>query len=859
MKEDSSGALELYDGDSLDQEEDDLDDSTEDLIPGQEFAHLEGINLADGYLSEEELEELKDTVLQTIEADLESSREHFENLKKGVNLLGIKLEDSGDLGDWSCGATHPLIAENGIKFQAMAINELDPPDNLVKTKIEGKTSDEDLENKALRKQGAINHYLTTVIDDEFYLESARCHLNTSYFGTGFKYIYFDDSTGKICDEFLKVDQLITNFSTKALSKANSYTILRPASDIDIINGMNSGKYRQIDLDERGHDGDNSRPAEGNLGNTLEVTSKLEEVLGFNPNSERLLAYTFTMLDAKEFDEDIQEGGAALEGLSEEEKALFEDETDREIEDEDDEKEAYYDKKFLPFIVITELYSGEVLGVYSNWEFDQKSEVYKPKEYVVDYHFIPGFGFYSLGYIHVLGNFAKMLTSIMRSLVDAGTFANMPGGFRLKGSKMGGTQELIPGNFIEIESTAQDITKTIMALPFKEPSAVLNAMYSQLENRGQMFANATEGVVSGATNYGPVGTTMALIEASSKLSTAIIRGFHRSRRREYAIISRLMGENFEEYPYDVDGVDRRAFKEDFEPNIAIYPCSDPNVPSQAQRLALAQQKLTMAQQFPQVHNLREALKAVYRAMGETNVDKLLPPTPEAKPLSPMEDIMAASQGMPIKAFPGQNHQAHIGFKQAFIQNPQFQQNEHLQTVIQALVSNIREHTLVDFQEKIGAATTGAATDPQTQARVQAQVAQQLTQQAQVAAKAAQNAQDPAFMIAQAQVDKVKIDGLKVDSTEKREYATLALKNKELNLKEKELTVKAQLEDNKLKADLVKEQTKIKAAREDRALDLLSKAAHEDITFENKARLDMVKLKVDQNEKRASRKAKVSPKA
>lgn len=786
----------------------------------EDFSMLEGENLAETLLTDEQLEELREDILEGISTDLATMQEHFETLRKGTELLGIKIEESGSLGEWSCGATHPLIAENGIKFQASVINELDLPDNLVKTRIVGNVNNEALEQMAMRKQEAMNHYLTTEIDDEFYLESARLALSTAYFGTGFKFNYWDDAAGRICSEFLRVDQVITHHGTKALSKAPRFTVLRESSEIDIINKMQSGLFRKVNLDSIESGEVTSLEVEGATLSPL--TKELNTILGVDYACERLLAYTYVYLDAK----DLLSGGdgEASEG-------------EREVEEEEEDA-SYYNRKYLPFVVVTELYSNQVLAVYANWENNGKNQ-YAPKEYVTDYHFIPGFGFYSLGYVHVLGNFSKMLTAIMRSLVDAGTFANLQGGFKLKGTKISGEKTISPGEFIDVEAISQDISKAVMALPFKEPSAVLNAMYSQLEQRGQMFANATEGVVQGASNYGPVGTTMALIESSSKLSTAIIRSFHRSRRREFAVIARLMRENMDEYLYEIDGTPKTALKEDFSPLIPVYPVSDANVPTQSQRLAIAQQNLSIAQQFPQVHDIREALRRVYRAMGEQNTDKLLPPPQQAQPLSPMEDVLAASNGMPIKAFPGQNHQAHIAFKQAFVNNPANANNELMATTINALLSNIREHMLMEIQEKVQAMTTGAATDEATQAQVQAMAMQQLTQMAQVAAQAQANAQDPTMLMAQAQLEKNAIDVARQQSQEARDYAKLAIEKEKLELDKLRMNQDKQTEENRLKLDLLKSKRKDSTDRASKALDILGRAASEELRIQGNLAKNAVK--------------------
>lgn len=794
-------------------------------------------NLAETFLTDEFLEDLEETISVGLETDLESLSEHFSVIRKGTDLLGIKLEDSGPLGDWSCGASHPLIIENAIKFQANVVNELDTSDTMVKTRIVGKQGDDALNAKSLRIQEFMNYYIPEEMD-QFFSESSKCALGTALFGTGFKKNFYDPNCGVIQSEYLRIDQVITNWETKSLAKAYRYTELKPSNNIEIITAMNNGVYRKIDFDDKNQspDGDADTQTEYEL---FPIGEKLEEILGVSYECERLLGYHYLYLDVKEM----------MEASPAEEEQEIIDAQRGEKTEEVESLETYYDKQFLPFLVIQELYSGEILGVYANW--NKGDTKYKAKEYITDYHFVRGFGFYSLGYIHVLGNFAKMLTSIMRSLVDAGTFANLPGGFKIRGTKIAGNAEVSPGEFIEVESAIQDITKAIMPLPFKEPSSVLSQMYSVLENRGQAFANATEGVVQGSTNYGPVGTTMALLDASSKLNTSIIKDFHRSRRREFKVISNLMKENLgPEYPYEIEGQQRTVFSADFDGAIAVLPVSDPNIPSQAQRLAMAQQKLQIAQQFPQVHNLREALKGVYKEMGDQNPEKLLPQAEQPQPLDPLSDFLAASQNKPIKAFPGQDHDAHISFKQSLMQNPEYQNSEYFIPVLQSLAANIREHMVLKTVERIQA--MAPQSNPQNAmqagqaAAAQAAAMQQLTQMAQLAALAQQQAQDPAMVLAQAQIEKVKNDAKRIDSQEIRDFAKLALDKQRLDNETKKLELDSTLTQDKIRADLIKSDQKTKAdllkatkshqeARTQQAIDMLGKAAMEDGKNAHKERL------------------------
>lgn len=811
------GSMELVDT----AEEENTDTAVED---DYDYDTLLGMNLCD-ILDDDKISEIAEEVIDGFKDDLESLQDHFEVLKKGVDLLGLKLEEHGDLGAWSCGATHPLIAENAIKLQALAVNELDNPDGPVKTRIFGNNMNPEIEGMATRKQEFMNWFITSKMDS-FYPESAKTFLMTSIFGTAFKGNHWDPVFGSIDSSSLRTNQLITHWNTKSLQKSNRYTCILESSDIEIQRKMAQGIFRKINLNEK--EGDSVGDIKGGLEDiSSDLSDKINEITGVEYTCDRVLLHSYVILDAREL----------LEPSDEDEE--FEENEDSEV-DEDDED--YYSAVLLPFIVTTEMVSGKVLGIYANWKAGDKNHV--PLSYYTDYHLIRGFGFYSLGYVHILGNFQRMLTSIMRSLVDAGTFANLPGGFKLKGSKFAGATEISPGEFVDIESTTQDISKAIMALPFKEPSAVLSSMYQVLEGRGQMFANATEGVVKDSTNYGKVGTTLALLDASSKLTTAIIRDFHRSRRAELKIIERLLKENVKEYPYTIEGVTDRAkaFETDFNSELAeVVPISDPNIPNRAERMSLAQQRVNLAQMFPQVHDTRMALYHIYKTMGDENPDKILPPPQQAKPQDPMSDIQTAVAGNPIAAFPGQAHEAYITVFNNWTGMPEVANNPTMIPAVNAVTAAARTHMIMAYQEKIAALTgqqpTGAGTDPNTLAVLQAQAAQQLAAQAQQMAQMASNAQDPAFLLAQVQQVKAENEKLKIDSKEKIEFARLVIDKERLDLDKQKLATTAAIEDNKTKATLINadEQRKHDKAKvmhssavdqSKHALDILGRAAIED---------------------------------
>ena len=357
-------------------------------------------------------------------------------------------------------------------------------------------------------------------------------------------------------------------------------------------------------------------------------------------------------------------------------------------------------EFAPYIVTVEQESRQVLSIRRNYRAGDTNK--EKRMHFVHYKFVPGFSFYGLGLIHFLGNLTLTATAAMRSLVDAGQFANLPGGFKAKGVRMVGDNEPIaPGEFKEVEATGIDLQKAIVPLPYKEPSSVLYNMLGFVTAAGQKFADSTEQIVSDAASYGPVGTTMALLEASSKFFSGIHKRLHKSQRDEFKIIAEIDYDYLpNEYPYDVPNASREIFRKDFDGAVDVIPVSDPNIPSNAHRMMLANMALQMAQQSPPgMFNLEALNRTILNASNMPNIEEILPTAPRPQPLDPVSDIAAATKGLPIAAFAGQNHDAHIQVKMSYLSDPMNGANPIMARVKPILEANIQEHTLMKYQEQI----------------------------------------------------------------------------------------------------------------------------------------------------------------
>jgi len=457
---------------------------------------------------------------------------------------------------------------------------------------------------------------------------------------------------------------------------------------------------------------------------------------------------------------------------------------------------------LPYIVTIEEKSRKVLSIRRNYDIKDKRR--EKKIFFTHYRFVPGFGFYGLGLIHFLGNLTMTATAAMRGLVDAGQFANLPGGFKAKGLRMVGDNDPIaPGEWKEVEAVGNDLSKMIIPLPYKEPSQTLFQMLGFVSNAAQKFADSTEQIVSDAASYGPVGTTMALLEASSKFFSAIHKRLHKSQKDEFKILGRINYEYLpEESLVDIPENTLTIYKSDFDGRIDIIPVSDPNIPSNAHRMMMAQMALQLAQQSPPGMFDMEALnRSILQSANVPDLDKIMPRKPQPVPLDPISDIMAAVKGLPIKAFMGQNHDAHIQAKTSYMQDPQNGANPLMKRIAPVLEANMQEHLIMKYQEQVEgtaeqiveqygpeAIASGQVdpNDPRVMEMVMAQAAQQVAQANQAMAQMQQAATPEAQMV-QIEQQRLQVEQAKVQAQTAKESVEAAMKNRELDLKEAQIQI------------------------------------------------------------------------
>ena len=759
-------------------------------------------NLAET-LDEETLSSIGLQIYENFEAD-KSSRSEWESMfERGFDLLGLKLEETTEPFEGAATAVHPLLIESAVKFQSRASQELFPASGPVKAQVLGDVT-ESRQRQATRVQNFMNYQLTEQMP-EYFDEFERMLFHLPLIGSAFKKIYYDASIQRPVSEFIPIDQFYVSYYATDLRQADRYTHILYRSPIEMDRQIAAGMYAEIDLPDP------------YLPDQSALTEKMDSVLGLSPSSSSDMQYVLL------------------------------------------EQHCYLDLEDLgvsaPYIVTIEESTQRVLSIRRNWNEDDKTM--QKKMFFTHYRFVPGFGFYGLGLIHFLGNITMSATAAMRSLIDAGQFANLPGGFKAKGVRIVGDNDPIaPGEFKEVEATGMDLNKSIISLPYKEPSQTLYQMLTFLSGAGQKFADTTEQVITEGSNYGPVGTTMALLEASSKFFSAIHKRLHKSQKDEFRILARINQESLpQEYPYDVPGVSETIFRDDFDGRVDIIPVSDPNIPSSAHRLMMTQMAMQLAQTAPPgMFNMEELNRTLLSAANIPNIDRILPRKPEVQPLDPVTDIEAATKGLPIKAFAGQNHDAHIQIKTMFLQDPANGANPVMQRISPVLQANIQEHVVMKYEEQVNGITRQIMSqapqgDPNLQnpaviEQIMTQAAQQVMQ-ANIAA--AQQGGGPEQQMVQMEAARLQIEQQKVQAQLAKEATEGALKNRDLDLKEQKLALDAYKigAEGTLKADEKEKDRNTKTAV--KAVEILSDLIKQEDNLKNSETIkaaDVIMKMIDQ---------------
>ena len=777
-----------------------VDFGTEEEI----FEGEETIGLGEWYdnlceqIDDADLEDIAIQVYDNYQSDKESRGEWEDMFERGFDLLGLKLQDATEPFEGACTAVHPLLIESAVKFQSKASQELFPAAGPVKTQIIGKQTPEK-EMQANRVKDFMNYQLTEQMT-EYFDEFERMLFHLPLMGSAFKKIYYDANLKRPVSEFVPIDQFYVSYYASDLRRADRYTHVIYRSPNDMKRDMSLDIYNEIDLPQAG------TPEQGPM------EEKMNTILGFSPSSDNDPQY---VLLEQHCYLDLPEPFNDPDGVA------------------------------LPYIVTVEERSKKVLSIRRNFNQDDPNR--EKKIHFTHYRFVPGFGFYGFGLMHFLGNLTMTATAAMRALVDAGQFANLPGGFKAKGVRVVGDNDPIaPGEFKEVESTGIDLSKAIVPLPYKEPSSTLYQMLTFVAAAGQKFADSSEQVISDNASYGPVGTTMALLEASSKFFSAVHKRLHKSQKDEFRLLASIDYEYLpSKYPYEIPNANQQIFRKDFDGRVDVLPVSDPNIPSNAHRMMMAQMALQLAQNSPPgMFNLEALNRSILNSANMPNVEEILPPKQQAQKLDPVSDIMAATKGLPIAAFPGQDHDAHIQVKMAYLQDPANGANPIMQRIAPVIQANIQEHSVMKYQEQMSGMTQQLAQgsqDPAIIEQAMAQAAQQVMQANQMAAQGM--GQSVEQQTIQLQKDQLMLDKEKLDLTALKDTAEMQLKNRELNLKEDTLKVQT-IKDGAAGLMKSEEKEKDRVAKEtENALKILSDVAKVTVEDETKKKLKLADIKAD----------------
>lgn len=612
-------------------------------------------NLAD-YLTERELTEIAGDLLGDFEDDISARKDWIQTYVDGLELLGMKIEERTEPWEGACGVYHPLLSEALVKFQAETIMDTFPAAGPVKTQIIGKETQEK-RDAALRVQDDMNYQLTDVMT-EFRPEHERMIWGLGLSGNAFKKVYFDPQLDRQVSMFVPAEDIVVPYGASSLQSSERVTHVMRKTENELKRLQFSGFYRDVDLGEPSTALD-------------EVEKKIAEKMGFRASSDdrfKILEMHVNLdLPGYEDEEDGEQTGLAL-----------------------------------PYVVTIEKSTQEILAIRRNWR--PEDETKQKRQHFVHYGYVPGFGFYCFGLIHLVGAFAKSGTSIIRQLVDAGTLSNLPGGFKTRGMRIKGDDTPIsPGEFRDVDVPSGTMRDNILPLPYKEPSQVLYSLLNTIVEEGRRFASAADMKVADMSANSPVGTTLAILERTLKVMSAVQARVHYSMKQELGLLKDIIRDYTpEEYDYEpVDGRPR-AKKEDYE-LVAVIPVSDPNAATMAQKIVQYQAVLQLAQQAPQIYNLPQLHRQMLEVLGIKNAEKLVPLDEDKKPKDPISENMDVLIGKPVKAFPYQNQDAHILSHTNFLQDPLtaqiIGQNPMAQQITAALQAHIAEHYGFKYRQLI----------------------------------------------------------------------------------------------------------------------------------------------------------------
>jgi len=729
-------------------------------------------NLAE-QISEQQLATVASELMEGFDGDIASRKDWIQTYVDGLELLGLKIEERSEPWEGACGVYHPLLSEALVKFQAETMMSIFPAAGPVKTHVIGKETPSK-KAAAERVQEDMNYQLTEVMN-EYRPETERLLWGLGLAGNAFKKVYEDTQLGRQVAMYVPAEDMVVPYGASSLESADRVTHVMRKTENEMNALQHSGFYRDVDLGEPSSALD-------------EVEKKIAEKLGFRATTDDRykILEMHVNLDLEGYEHTDEEGNPT--GIA------------------------------LPYIVTVEKGSNIILSIRRNWE--QDDEKHQKRQHFVHYGYIPGFGFYCFGLIHLIGAYAKSGTSIIRQLVDAGSLANLPGGFKTRGLRVKGDDTPIaPGEFRDVDVPSGAMRDNIMPLPYKEPSQVLMALLNQIVEEGRRFANTADLQISDMSAAAPVGTTLAILERTLKVMSAVQARIHYSLKQELKLLKRIISDNApDEYDYEPEEGSRKAKKSDYK-NVDVIPVSDPNASTMAQKIVQYQAVMQLAAQSPNLFNMPLLYRQMLDVLSIKNAHKLIPLPEDMKPKDPVTENQDVLMMKPVKAFQYQDHQAHITVHMSAMQDPKIaqllQNNPAAQQLQAAMQAHVNEHLgfqyRVEIEKQLGISLpaqtdeAGEETnmDPDVEAKLApllAQAATRLLQQNhQEVAKqqAQQQAQDP---LVQMQQQELQIKQAEQQRKAQKDQSDAKLKEEQLQIERSRIDTQAAIETAKTQAQI-----------------------------------------------------------
>ena len=614
-------------------------------------------NLAD-YMDESTLNELGGDLISQYQADKDSRSEWEESYVKGLDQLGLKIEERTTPWAGACGVFHPMLSEAVIRFQSQSIAEMFPAQGPVRTKIVGKLTDEKTK-QAGRVQDYLNYLLTHEMS-EYRTETEKMLFSLPLAGSAFRKVYYDPNLERPASIFVPAEDVVVNYGASDLETCQRATHVMHKSSNEVRKMQVAGFYRDIDIPE---------PAD----NQSDIRKKYDEMTG----------------ESRTYNYDDRH-------------TILEMQVDLDLEGYEDMVDGKQTGIALPYVVSIDYPSGQVLSIRRNYFQDDPKKL--RRMHFVHYQYLPGLGFYGFGLIHMVGGLAKSATSILRQLVDAGTLSNLPGGLKARGLRIKGDDTpIMPGEFRDVDVPGGAIRDNITFLPYKEPSGTLYQLLQNIVEEGRRFASMNDMKVSDMNNQAPVGTTLALLERNMKVMSAVQARLHASMRKEFEILVGIVRDFTEpSYPYEMD--DEEFIKvEDFDNRVDVLPVSDPNASTMAQRIMQYQAAMQLATSAPQIYNMPELHRQMLETLGIRNVEDIIPDTDDVKPVDPVTAVQNLINGKPVKAFSFQDHEAHIETVVAAQQNAdileQLEQSPNQTAILANASAYVNEHLTMMFRKQV----------------------------------------------------------------------------------------------------------------------------------------------------------------